>query len=177
MDRPIELIPLLCINCSTPVPAQPGEAAWVCSNCGQGLALNLRQGLEKVQVFYAAGIPQNRPGRPFWVVNAQGQLHREVYRGEAKDAKGYWLQPRLMFIPAYSLGLNDFLETAIKMLAYPPQLQAGPAHPFVPVTLYPEDIKPAADFIVMAVEAGRKDSMKKLDFSLKLSLPALWILA
>jgi hypothetical protein len=39
-----------------------------------------------------------------------------------------------------------------------------------------EDVSAAAEFIVMAIEAGRKDKLKELDFSLKLSTPVLWIL-
>ncbi len=177
MDRPIGLIPLVCLNCSTPIPAQPDEAAWVCANCGQGLALYLQKGLERVQVFFAAGIPAEKPGRPFWVVNGQASLQRTPYRGsEEQKSAGFWSQPRLFYLPAYSTGLDDFLETAVRMLAQPPQLQAGQPARFTPVTLYPEDILPAAEFIVMAIEAGRKDAMKKLDLSLKLSVPALWIL-
>lgn len=39
-----------------------------------------------------------------------------------------------------------------------------------------EDIQPVAEFVVMAIEAGRKDMLKNLRFTLKLSLPSLWIL-
>ncbi len=38
------------------------------------------------------------------------------------------------------------------------------------------DVQAAVDFIVMAVEAGRKDKLREVDFSAKLSAPELWVL-
>ena len=38
-QKPVELVPLLCVRCQAPVPARPGEVAWVCEQCGQGLVL------------------------------------------------------------------------------------------------------------------------------------------
>jgi len=55
-------------------------------------------------------------------------------------------------------------------------LSSGPATPFEAVTLKREDLSAAAEFIVMAIEAGRKDKIKRIDFELKLSKPVLWIL-
>jgi hypothetical protein len=39
-----------------------------------------------------------------------------------------------------------------------------------------EDFQPVAEFIILAIEASRKDALKRADFSLMLSQPALWIL-
>ena len=39
------LVPLRCIQCETPLPAQPGEIAWACPNCGTGQMLDLNTGL------------------------------------------------------------------------------------------------------------------------------------
>jgi hypothetical protein len=47
---------------------------------------------------------------------------------------------------------------------------------FEPVILPVADVPALADFIVMAVEAGRKDSLKKVQVSVSLGTPALWIL-
>ena len=71
MARPIELIPLLCLNCATRLPANPDEAAWVCPQCGEGQRLDEREGLARLEVHYSSGIPLNQPGKPYWVVDGQ----------------------------------------------------------------------------------------------------------
>ncbi|MBN1147605.1 MAG: hypothetical protein JXA78_10145 [Anaerolineales bacterium] len=180
MDKPIELTPLVCLRCSTAVPAEIDEVAWVCAQCGQGLALDEEDGLKLLEVNYAAGIPANTRGKPYWVVEGRVQgLRRESYRGggkESQQAEEFWGQPRHFFIPAYRASLETLLERATQLLLQPPPLQPGPAAPFEPVTLFMEDIRLAAEFIVMAVEAGRKDRLKKVDFSLQLSPAVLWVL-
>jgi hypothetical protein len=55
-------------------------------------------------------------------------------------------------------------------------LQPGTAARFEPVTLALEDVKPLAEFIIMALEAGRKDKLRDIQFSLEMSPPVLWIL-
>ena len=62
------------------------------------------------------------------------------------------------------------------MLLNPPRLRAGSATPFEAITLYRDDLLAAAEFIVIAIEAERKDKIKNIDFELKLSKPVLWIL-
>jgi hypothetical protein len=64
----------------------------------------------------------------------------------------------------------------MSLMAHPPALQAGPAAPFEAVLMHLEDVTSATEFVVMAIEAGRKDKLKELDISLKLSTPVLWIL-
>ena len=44
MSRRPGLVALQCTRCSTPVPAEPDEVAWICLNCGQGLLLDEVEG-------------------------------------------------------------------------------------------------------------------------------------
>jgi predicted RNA-binding Zn-ribbon protein involved in translation (DUF1610 family) len=179
VDKTIELVPLVCVRCNTPIPAEVDEVAWVCAQCGQGLLLE-ENGLQALEVNYLAGLPPNAKGKPYWV--AQGQvssLQREKYGSgnqETQQAEAYWSQARSFFVPAYSATLEDLLARATQLMLQPPVLQAGAAAPFEPVTLAAEDVRPAAEFIVVAIEAGRKDKLKKVNFSLQLSSPVLWIL-
>ena len=62
------------------------------------------------------------------------------------------------------------------MLLNLPRLRAGSATHFEAITLYRTDLLAAAEFIVIAIEAERKDKIKNIDFELKLSKPVLWIL-
>lgn len=179
MDRPVELIPLVCPSCSTPVPADVEEVAWVCAQCGQGLSLDAEKGLVPLDVRYAAGIAANTRGKPFWVAEGRVSMQRDTYSSSSKDMKAaqqFWSQARRFFIPAFQAPLETLLELGMQLLRQPPDLQAGPPANFDPVVLDLEDVKTAAEFIVVAVEAERRDMVKQIDFTLQLSDPVLWIL-
>ena len=179
MDKPIALAPLVCLHCETPIPAGSDEMAWVCAQCGQGMALDTQKGLTPMQVHYAEGIPPNGRGRPFWVAEGQVTLGRDVYRSSGKseqEAMQFWSQARRFLIPAYSISQEDLLAQTTRFLLQPPVLKPGSPAKFEPVTLSMEDIQPVAEFIVLAIEAGRKDMLKSIHFALKLTLPILWIL-
>jgi hypothetical protein len=179
MDQPVELIPLVCPQCTTPIPAEVDEVAWVCAQCGQGLSLDDEKGLMPLEVHYAAGIAANMRGKPFWVAEGRVNMQRDTYGSSGKDTKAalqFWSQPRQFFIPAFSAPLETLLGLGMQLLNRPPNLQPGPTVGFEPVILYLEDVKAAAEFIVVAVEAGRKDKVKQVEFNLQLSEPVLWIL-
>jgi hypothetical protein len=180
MDKPIDLVPLVCPKCTTRIPANPDEVAWVCAQCGQGLALDADTGLSLLEINFSKTIASGAKGMPYWVSDGQVSMHRESFDGGRKEtdaALQFWSQPRRIFIPAYTTAsLDERLQRATQMLVQPPTLQPGSPVAFEPVSLPEADIQPAAEFIVMAIEAGRKDKLKKVDFVLKLAPPVLWIL-
>lgn len=178
MDQAVVLVPLTCLKCQAALPAEPGQVAWVCATCGQALYLNDESGLELLELYYAAGIPENGVGRPCWVSDGQVTLQRETF-GTAKssvEAQQYWSGLRRFFIPADLPALEEMLSQAVQWMAQPPRLEASQPANFRPVTLEMKDVVAAAEFIVVAIEAGRADRLKKIDFQLKLSRPVLWIL-
>ncbi len=177
MARPVELIPLVCLKCNTAIPAEPDEVAWACAQCGQGNLLDDEKGLVPVEIHTSARVPPNARGKPFWVVDGQVSMRRETYSGnEELQARQFWREPRRFFVPAFACPLETLLELGQSMLARPLDLQPGPAAAFEPVVLSPADVPAAVDFIVMAVEAGRKDKLKEVEFNVRLSEPVLWIL-
>ena len=179
MDQTIELVPLVCPKCSKAVPAEPGEAAWACTQCGQGLALDSVKGLVPITIAYAAGAAPNVPGKPFWVADGTVALRRTAYKSNSastRDAEQFWSAPRRFYIPAYRLDTETFIKTGAALLERPPAVQPGTPFPFEPVTVAMEDLQPIGEFLVMGVEAARKDAIREVAFSLRLSAPALWIL-
>jgi hypothetical protein len=177
VDQTVILVPLLCVKCSTAIQAEPEQVAWVCTVCGQANYLDDEKGLQPLEIYYANSLAQNATGKPYWVAEGQVTLQRETY-GSSKnnDAQQFWSQPRRFFIPAYRAPLEALLSQATNFLLSPPKLQAGQPARFEPVTMAIPDIAAAAEFIVVAIEAGRPDRLKKVDFQLKLSSPVLWIL-
>lgn len=177
MDQPVELIPLLCVKCNTPVPAETDQVAWVCTQCGQGLSLDEEKGLAPLEVFYSADITPGAAGKPFWVADGRVTLQRQTFQGDqAKEALNFWNGARQFFVPAFASPLENLLNLGTGFLIQPPPLQPGPPARFEPVLLSIEDVQAAAEFIVVAIEAGRKDQLKEIMFSLDLSSPVLWIL-
>ncbi len=173
----VALIGMQCVRCQQAIAANPDEVVWVCQQCGQGLVLSDEKGLLPQIVHYAAGIAQNTPGKPVWVAAGQTTLQRQTYRGDnSRDMLAFWATPRWFFIPAYSLPLDDLAEMGVRLLRQPPTLQegSGPAA-FLPVTVHPEDIRPLAEYLVLALEADRRDFLRSLTFTLQLGTPELWI--
>jgi hypothetical protein len=141
------------------------------------MTLSLKFGLLPVDIYYQTGIASNQIGMPFWVADGQVQLTRQTYRGDQdRAAEAFWSQPRRFFIPAYVLPLENLLDIGSKMLLQPPTLQSGPPSAFTNITLPVEDVRALAEFIVMAVEANRKDKLKEVLLQVTLSDPDLWIL-
>lgn len=177
MDQTVNLIPLKCIKCDARLTADPDQVAWVCPNCGQGMYLNDETGLQALEISYSSAIPQNSMGKPYWVAQGTVSVQRETFGKSANaDAQKFWSQPHRFFVPAYQNSLENLIAQANQYLLQPPVLQAGPVARFETVTLDKRDVTAAAEFIVVAVEANRKDRLKKIDFTLQLSDPVLWIL-
>jgi len=178
MDQPVRLVPLVCPNCSMRILAQPGEVAWVCSQCRQGWLLTEQASLTSLEVNYSAAIPANQPGKPYWVTRGKVDLTRQVFSGSNKenDALKLWGAPRLFIIPAFPCPLEALLNLGPRLLLQPPSLDPGPPASFSPVTISPADVKPLAEFIVLAIEASRQDKLKSIHIALELETPSLWVL-
>jgi hypothetical protein len=179
MSEAVKLVALRCIKCETPVPAQPGEVAWRCTNCGTGQMLDLTKGLVGQTIHFSDGLTPGATGRPFWVVEGAVTLSRESYDTFNKkgEAEKFWAAPRLFFIPAWAVGVDELIDTAMGLLDKPAGLKEGKAEAFLPVVLPVEDIQAVTEYIILGMEAHRRDDVKSVNFTLKLSDPGLWVLA
>ncbi len=173
------LLPLQCLKCQTPIQAEPDEVAWLCPTCGQALLLDEKQaaGLAVLDMYFTAGIQSGQPGRPFWVAQGLVKVGRETYSGnESRQADEFWNTPRTFFVPAYACTLEQLISQGMQYLRQPVSMMKGQSTAFVPVTLAPEDVRPMVEFIVMGVEAERRDMVKSVSVQLNLAKPVLWVL-
>lgn len=171
------LVPLLCVRCNNPLPARPGEVAWVCPQCQRGQILYKSDALVPIDINFHASIPAGAAGKPYWVVSGQARLARQTYSGNKQDeALRFWSTPRTFFIPAFPCPLETLIELGPRMLLNPLALQNGPAVRFESITVAQDDLVPLAEFIVMGIEAARQDKLKELSIQLELGSPVLWIL-
>jgi hypothetical protein len=178
MSTAVRLIPLQCSKCQTAVPGQPGEVAWVCAACGQALLLDEEKGVRPIDAFFSQQIAPNQPGKPYWVaLGTVSGLNRQTYRGdESRVMAAFWSAPRLFYVPAWKLAVEDVVRAGVQMLTSPVSMQAGGRAAFYPVTVSPKDLQPLAEFMVMSVEAARKDYLKEINFSIRLEAAQLWVL-
>jgi hypothetical protein len=182
MPAAIQLIPLQCFKCSTPIPADPVEVAWVCPTCGQGLLVSEAAGTTPLEIHIAAGLPSGARGHPFWVAHGEVTItQRQVYGSgdKTRESAAFWAGGRTFFIPAYATSLDDLVDLGGRLLLQPPALQPAPSPSgaaFLPVITKPADARPYAEFIVMGVEAARSDKLRELQFNLVLADPELWVL-
>ncbi len=179
MTQTIELIPLNCIRCSTPIPAEVDEVAWICRTCGTGMTLTDSAELVPCEFHFSADLSPGQRGRPFWVAEGNVRLVRESYNAIGKsdrEAEAFWSQPRLFCVPAYSCELEEMLTVGTRLLTNPPPLIRGSATDFLPITHSAADFRPFAEFLIIALEAARRDKVRMVRFELELQAPALWVL-
>lgn len=178
MEIPVELVPLNCIRCGTSIPAEVDEVAWVCHQCEKGQQLG-EDGLVPLKIHYSLGIKPSQKGRPYWVCEGRVTIDRKTYGTfgkKTKDALRFWEQPRQFIVPAFPYPFDDFSRVGIKWLQKPPAMKPGLIVDFDPVTVAAADVKAWAEFLVIALEAERKDKVKNVNFKLVLAEPQLWIL-
>jgi hypothetical protein len=174
----VELVLLKCLKCGTRLPAEDDEAAWVCAQCGQGLQLT-EAGLTPLAVNWAAarsGV-QGLSWRPFWVFT--GSVHfasRENYGGRSEPDK-LWEAQRRFYIPAFPASLEQIETIGAELTRKQIPLKAGPPLDTLKnCSLFPDDAEKAAQFVVLTIEADRKDKLKTVAFTLNLNAPELWVL-
>ena len=177
MSTSVELVLLKCPQCSTPVPAEEDEVAWVCQTCGLGLQL-APDGLAPLAVHWSArrvGTPQ---WLPFWVLTGKANFSiRESYGGKAKQ-NPLWAEPRRFYVPAFTANLQEIETLGSELTRNQLPLEPGPPAGLVQhCTLLPEDARRAAEFIVATIEADRSDKVRNMSFTLKLGAAELWMLA
>jgi hypothetical protein len=179
MNMPV-LQPLQCLKCQTALPAEPDEVAWLCPTCGQAALLDEKQpaGLAPLEIHFANDIRPGQKGRPFWVAQGVVVVQRETYSGdESRQALEFWQKPRTFFVPAHACELEQLISLGLQLLKQPIAMMPGQVAPFLPVTLSPADVRPMAEFIIMGLEAERRDMLKSVGIQLNLAAPSLWVLA
>jgi hypothetical protein len=105
--------------------------------------LDKTHGLEALDIRYSADIPENKPGKPYWVADGQVSMERKTYDYAGEHgiaAEQFWGQARRFFVPAYQAPLASLLKVAKGMLLDPPGLNSGSAVRFDAVTLYHDDV-------------------------------------
>jgi hypothetical protein len=178
MTTSVELVLLKCIKCEMAVEAAEDEVAWACANCGQGLLLE-DGGLGPLAVHWAAAAPGSRDFQwhPFWILSGTVAFAKRQTYGRSGQADPLWREPRRFYVPAFPAPLAELERIGGHLTRQQPALPPGPAMGQVQrCTLLPYDARRVAEFIVLTIEAARKDKLRAIGFELLLGAPELWML-
>jgi hypothetical protein len=170
---------MTCLRCATPIPAEETEIAWVCEKCGQGMQL-ISAGLGPLTVQWAAAKAKatNLRWEPFWSFVGTVRFTQRLNFGGRSEPDKLWSEPQRFFIPAYRLPLRDLETIGAELLKRRLRPTPGPAGAtkLAHCSLFPADAKQAAEFVVLTIEAERRDKLKSVVFSIKADEPELWML-
>ena len=178
MTTSIELILLKCLRCGRPLPAAEEEVAWVCAQCGQGMQLT-DAGLAPLALNWAAPRPGATDLRwlPFWVFSGTVTFSRRENYGGRSEPDKLWSGPRRFYIPAFPVPLQQMETLGADLTKQQIPLRPGPPMGALQnCTLFPADARLAAEFVVLTIEADRKDKLKGAEFRLDLNEPEMWVL-
>lgn len=177
MMQPVELVPLKCTYCDTLITPDKGSIIWFCETCGQGQKLDDELGLVPIEIHYAmVDNGTNTKLLPFWVAKGRVTiLQRESDLGQGPSDQ-YWVKDHTFFVPAFDCSIKDAVLWGMHYLHTPLQLKEGERGESVRVTIDDRDAQTLAEFIVLSIEAERRDRLKNLEFDLNLQDMVLWVI-
>jgi hypothetical protein len=178
----MKLLLLRCPDCQEPLSPEPEAVVVGCKGCFTAVSLT-DTGLSPIDIQYAAAQDVVEEWVPFWLFN--GRVHitqRETQgsnRGAQKDSEEFWGVPRRLYVPAWNLSMpaaremgQTFVKQQTNLIAVPRPQNAR----LVDATVTPEDALKLLEFVVISIEAERKDWLKKFNFHLEVGEPELWAL-
>ena len=176
----MNLLLLRCPSCGNALTPGDDDLILACGQCGAGVEL-ADAGLRPIEVKYTATNAKIDIWRPWWVFTGRVEItRRDTQSGNQRaEALQFWAQVKRFYIPAWELSLQAVRDQGLAMLKRQPQLQAA-ARPagarLAPVVVSVSDARQLLEYLVLTVEAGRKDWLKDLEFTANVGLPELWAL-
>lgn len=180
----MKLIALRCPNCTNPLAVENDDVVVACQNCQITVAIS-ENGPVKMAVHFAMPAGQHGGGNlwsPFWVFNGRVHMKRRETQGRGsaeKDSRQLWGVPRSLYVPAWELNMHTAQKVGSYLIQQQPELKEveRPADlQLVSATVTPGDARKLLEFIVLAIEARRKDMLKNLEFTLEIGEPKMMAL-
>lgn len=178
----MKLLALRCPTCAQPLkPQNPEVVVLRCAGCGTAVSIT-DTGLSPTTVQFAAAAVENFDAWvPLWLFNGRVNITSRQTQGRNKqaeqDAQQLWGYPRALYVPAWELPTEAVCQLGGDMVQRQPQFQStAPPNQatLVEAVLTPEDALKLLEFVVFNVEAGRKDWLKELHFTIEAGTPQLW---
>ena len=178
----MKLLALRCPQCGQRLEPQHNEAVvMVCSQCFTAVTMH-QTGLQPIDVHYAAPSNDQVDGwLPFWLFHGRVNIQRRESQGSSKgadkEAAQLWQRVQRLYAPAWSQPAAQARDLGRNLLQAQPLFQTIPRPDEALLTeavIAPEDSLKLLDFIILTIEAERKDMLRDLKFQIEAGVPALW---
>jgi len=178
----MQLLALKCPTCGQNLKPQSNETVVVsCGKCKTAVSLH-QSSIRAINVQYAAPSSNDvEVWLPMWVFKGKVNIKRRESQGSSKgadnDAAKLWGSANRLFAPAWQEPIREARETGSKFTVKQPQLEViEPTDDMLmqEATITPEDGLKLLDFIVLSLEADRKDWLEDLQFEIQTSGHELW---
>lgn len=178
----MKLLLLRCPQCQSPLTPGPLDVVVGCTQCFAAVAME-EEGLHLVDVQYTAAKSSVEQWLPFWVFNGRVHLSQRHTQGGSssaqKEAEKFWSTERRLYVPASDMEMatarqigQRFVEDQIRLTAVPRPAEAL----LSAATVTASDGLKLLEFIVLSLEAERKDWLRELRFRIEAGEPELWAL-
>lgn len=174
-----ELIPLDCPACGAPLAAEETDVVFYCTACRSGFRYDAaaERGLAPVEVRFVASPHRAAEGYlPFWLLPASVEiLHRDAsgvraalrglmdfFSGEEGETGGtvYFV------VPAFRLPISDAVALALRYTQEFPRLDQLLGERLTGGVVSPADAGKLAEYLVIAAEVRKPDTLKDLEYRL-----------
>lgn len=178
----MQLLALKCPTCGQNLKPQSNEAVVVsCGNCRTAVSLH-QSDIKAIDVKYAAPSSNDVTAwLPMWVFKGKVNITRRESQGSSKgadkDAAQLWGSANRLFVPAWQEPVQQARGIGSQFTVRQPRLD--PIEPtdemlMQEATITPEDGLKLLDFIVLSLEADRKDWLEDLQFNINTTGHELW---
>jgi hypothetical protein len=178
----MQLVALKCPTCGQNLKPQSNETVVVsCGNCKTAVSLH-QSGIKAIDVKYAAPSSANvETWLPLWVYTGKVNIKRRESQGSSKgadkDAAKLWGSARRLYAPAWDASVPQAREIGSQFVVRQPVFETvEPTETMMlqEATITPEDGLKLLDFIVLSLEADRKDWLEDLQFEIQTTEHELW---
>ncbi|MFN2223781.1 MAG: hypothetical protein ACK2UH_14585 [Candidatus Promineifilaceae bacterium] len=177
----MKLILLRCPNCAQPLAPDNDDVLFMCPNCFTSVSIDQR-GVRRAEVRFALPTRADESIQkwwPYWVYHGRVViLNRETQdRSMDQDSQLQWASPLRMYVPAWEISMELAQEVGSKLIQRQPVtrfIERPDGAYMEPAVISPEDAFRLLEFVILAIEARRKDWLKALDFRIEAGDPELW---
>lgn len=178
----MKLVLLRCPNCTEPLKPGNDDVVVSCTHCYTPVAIAVNGAVKMPVKFAVPAESQVKSKRwmPFWRIEGQARISkRETQGGRSQNDKAmqFWSTSRNFFVPAWELDPRIAQDVGSRLVQNPITLVTieQPTSALIQTAVVtPNDAKKLIEFIVLAVEARRKDWLRDLNFDLETKEAELW---
>lgn len=179
----MKLLALKCPVCAQRLAPKNSQALLMgCAHCETAVSIDPDKGVQETSLSFAA--PKSAgvsSWLPMWVFDAQVNITSRRTRSRdgrsEKASQAFWGVPRRLYVPAWTPNMQSARMLGTKLVENQPQFQAtdkpSGAH-LSEMVVAEEDALKLVEFIIMSIEAERKDWLTDLQFNIQRQATNLW---